>query len=96
MAELLSRINGLIWGLPALILIIGVGLYLTIKTKFVQVRLFPDALRLFCKQFVYNHRKQEGVSAYQALCTALAATVGTGNIVGVAGALACISSFIFT
>lgn len=88
MAELLSRINGLIWGLPALILIIGVGLYLTIKTKFVQVRLFPNALRLFCKQFIHNNRKPEGVSAYQALCTALAATVGTGNIVGVAGALA--------
>jgi len=88
MTEVLSRINGIIWGLPALIMIIGVGLYLTFKTKFVQVRLFPRAIHLFCKQFLSNKKNQEGVSAYQALCTALAATVGTGNIVGVAGALA--------
>lgn len=88
MAELLSRINGIIWGLPALVLIIGVGLYLTFQTGFVQIRLLPSALRMFCKQFIRGERKQEGVSAYQALCTALAATVGTGNIVGVAGALA--------
>ena len=88
MAEALSKINGIIWGLPALVMIIGVGVYLTFVTKFVQVKLFPYALRLFYKQFSGNRNKGEGVSAYQALCTALAATVGTGNIVGVAGAIA--------
>ena len=88
MAEILSRINGMIWGLPALVMIIGVGLYLTFKTKFVQVRLFPEALRLFCRQFFSKEKDNAGISPYQALCTALAATVGTGNIVGVAGALA--------
>lgn len=88
MTEVLSRINSVIWGLPALFMIIGVGLYLSFKTRFVQIRLFPAAFRLFCKQFVCKNKDQEGVSAYQALCTALAATVGTGNIVGVAGALA--------
>ena len=88
MADLLSIINGIIWGFPALIMIVGVGIYLTIKTKFVQIRLFPRALRLFSKQFWGGKTDRSGISSYQALCTALAATVGTGNIVGVAGAIA--------
>lgn len=88
MAELLGRINGIIWGLPALVLIVGVGIYLTVKTRFVQVRMLPCALVMFCKQFTGKGTSRDGVSPYQALCTALAATVGTGNIVGVAGALA--------
>lgn len=87
MAEVLSKINGIIWGLPALVMILGVGVYLTFATNFVQVKLFPSALRLFCKQFFGDRKSGAGVSAYQALCTALAATVGTGNIVGVAGAI---------
>lgn len=74
------------WGIPALIMILGVGLYLSMRTGFAQFRLFPAAIRNFCRQFSKNKDKST-VSAYQALCTALAATVGTGNIVGVAGAI---------
>ena len=88
MAELLERINGFVWGLPALVLILGVGLYLTIRTGCAQLALFPWAMQRFFQQFRGRRRKQDGVSPYQALCTALAATVGTGNLAGVAGAIA--------
>lgn len=83
---MLERINDIIWGIPALTLILGVGLWLSFRTGFAQLRLFPRALGQFFSQF----RKQEGdgVSPMQALCTALAATVGTGNLAGVAGAMA--------
>ena len=82
MEYFITRINAFVWGIPALILILGVGLYLSIKTRFVQVRLFPEALKTFLLSF-----RSKGTS-YKALCTALAATIGTGNLVGVAGAIA--------
>lgn len=86
MTKILSAVNGILWGIPALVLILGVGIYLTVRLGFPQIRLFKQAMGLFFSQF---HRKTEenGVSAFQALCTALAATVGTGNLVGVAGAI---------
>ncbi len=87
MVELLEKINGIIWGAPALILIVGVGLYLSISTGFVQIRLLPSALKALWAQFK-TKSSSATVSPYQALCTALAATVGTGNLAGVAGALA--------
>ena len=71
-----------------LILILSVGVYFTIYTKFAQLRLFPAAIRKFTGLFKKCEHGAEGISAYRALCTALAATVGTGNIVGVAGAIA--------
>ncbi len=86
MEEILEKINGAVWGLPTVLLIIGVGLLISFKTGFAQITLFPLAVRDFVRKF----RKPEngdGTSAYQALCTALAATVGTGNIAGVAGAI---------
>ena len=86
--ELIEKLNGLAWGVPTLVLILGVGLYLSIRTGFAQVRLFPRACRSFAQKFRAGKRPQDGVSAYQALCTALAATVGIGNIAGVAGAIA--------
>ena len=86
MTKLLERINGYIWGLPLLILILGCGIYFTVRTGVVQFRLFPEALRRFWRQF--NSVDKDGnTSGYQALCTALSATVGTGNIAGVAGAI---------
>lgn len=88
MIRLLKLLNGLVWGMPVLVMILGVGLYLSIQTNFAQIRLLPDALRSFIKRFRNTGTVNEGVSPYQALCTALAATVGTGNIVGVAGAIA--------
>lgn len=86
MGRILDCINGFVWGVPALIMIIGVGLYLSIRTGFVQIKLFPKATALLIQQFNRND-ENNGTSPYQALCTALAATVGTGNLAGVAGAI---------
>ncbi len=88
MLDFLQAINEFVWGIPALVLILGVGIFLTVRTGFVQLTLFPRALRLFFAR-LKGEKKQDGtVSAFQALCTALAATVGTGNLAGVAGAIA--------
>lgn len=83
MEDILLRIHSFVWGVPALLLILGVGIYLSIRTRFVQLRRFPDAVRAF---LVSARSREDG--SFQALCTALAATVGTGNIAGVAGAIA--------
>ncbi len=86
MIKLLDAINGFVWGVPGLVLILSVGILLSVRTGWAQFRLFPAALR----QFLASLRKTDdaGVSSYKALCTALAATVGTGNLAGVAGAIA--------
>lgn len=83
----LEKLNAFVWGVPALMLILGVGIYLTIKTRFVQFRLFPRALCSFLKP-VFGRGDDTDVEKKRALCTALAATVGTGNLAGVAGAIA--------
>ena len=83
---LLERINSYIWGVPTLLFILFVGLLLTVRTKFAQFRLFPMACRCFAEK-LKPCKDAQGVSPFQALCTALAATVGTGNIAGVAGAI---------
>ncbi len=89
MEKILELANEIVWGAPALVLILGVGLYLSIRTRFAQITLFPKALRLFWQRLRgKGERADAGVTAYQALCTALAATVGTGNLAGVAGAIA--------
>lgn len=87
MAELLDGINRFVWGVPALLLIIGAGVYLSVRTGFVQLRYFPAAIKTFFAGLGQKHTK-EGVTAFRAMCTALAATVGTGNLAGVAGAIA--------
>ena len=87
MTQILQQLYAMVWGVPALVLILGVGLYLSLRTGFAQVRLFPRACAEFVSRLRPRHRTDEGISGFQALCTALAATVGTGNIAGVAGAL---------
>lgn len=87
MSIILRKMNQFIWGVPTLILILSVGIYLTIRTKFVQFRMFPKAVRSFLASFC-KRNDIDGVSPFRALCTALAATVGTGNLAGVAGAIA--------
>ena len=87
MTEIIEAANHIVWGVPTLLLILGVGLYLCVRTKLAQLTMFPKALGCFLKRFLQKNDK-DGVSSYQALCTALAATVGTGNIAGVAGAIA--------
>ncbi len=91
-AEINGSINGVVWGMFGLILLIGTGILTTFCTKFFQV----SRIGLWWKKTIGNmftknvlkHRKEKGViSPFQALCTALAATVGTGNIAGVAAAI---------
>ena len=86
MHKFLELMNRVVWGAPALVLILGVGIYLTFATGFAQFRLFPRAIRCFFSRFT-SHKTDQGASSFRALCTALAATVGTGNLVGVAGAI---------
>ncbi len=88
MTNILKSLNQLVWGPGTLVLILGVGLYLSLRSGFAQLRLLPRALRDFFQQFRGNRDEHSGVSPFQALCTALAATVGTGNLAGVAGAIA--------
>ena len=86
MRKYLEIVNHMVWGAPALVLILGVGIFLTLRTGFAQFRLFPRAIHLFFNRL--TGRKKDGeVTPIRALCTALAATVGTGNLVGVAGAI---------
>lgn len=84
MTNILDRLYELLWGTPMLVLMIGVGIWLTVCTRCVQVRLFPQAIRRFLSRSPAGDGQ---VSPFRALCTALAATVGTGNIIGVAGAI---------
>ena len=84
-----SKVNAFIWGVPAIICIIGVGLYLSIRTGFIQIRKFPLAMKnTIGKMFDKKEAKDGAMTPFQAVCTALSATVGTGNIAGVAGAIA--------
>lgn len=82
-------VNDFIWGIPAMICIIGVGLYLSIRMKFIQIRKFPLAMKqTIGKVFEKKEASDGAMTPFQAVCTALSATVGTGNIAGVAGAIA--------
>lgn len=84
-----SAVNSFIWGVPAMICIIGVGLYLSIGTRFIQIRKFPLAIKTTIGRIFRKKDSSDGtMTPFQAVCTALAATVGTGNIAGVAGAIA--------
>ncbi len=84
-----SAVNNFIWGVPAMLCIIGVGLYLSIRTHFLQIRKFPYAIRTTIGRMFRKKSASDGaITPFQAVCTALAATVGTGNIAGVAGAIA--------
>ena len=82
--EIISEIDGYVWGIPLIVMIMFCGLLLTVRIGLLQIRKLGLALK-------YMFKDEEGssgeVSGFQALCTALSATVGTGNIVGVATAL---------
>lgn len=85
--EMLGKMSDIIWGPPLLILLVGTGIFLTFRLRFIQFRLLPYSLK---QVFSRNHdKKADGdISQFQALMTAMAATVGVGNIVGVASAVA--------
>lgn len=84
-----QAVNSFIWGIPAMACIIGVGLLLSVRTGFLQIRKFPYAIRTTIGRIFRRKDASDGaMTPFQAVCTALAATVGTGNIAGVAGAIA--------
>lgn len=84
-----KAVNNFVWGVPAMVCIIGVGLLLSYRTGFIQVRKFSYAMKSTIGKMFSKKDAQEGaLTPFQAVCTALAATVGTGNIAGVAGAIA--------
>lgn len=82
--KLLDSIDSFVWGPPLLVLLVGTGIWLTVKLSLVQVTKLPLAMRLI---FAAKNRGSGDVNSFQSLCTALAATIGTGNIVGVATAI---------
>ena len=93
MLEIITNINTLlnnfIWGVPAMACIIGVGLYLALRTRFIQIRQFGYSMKNTIGRILEKQDAADGaITPFQAVCTALAATVGTGNIAGVAGAIA--------
>ena len=84
-----SAVNGFVWGVPAMVCIIGVGLLLSIRTRFIQFRKFGYTFKVTLGRIFHKKEASDGsITPFQAVCTALAATVGTGNIAGVAGAIA--------
>ncbi|MFR0910844.1 alanine/glycine:cation symporter family protein [Eubacterium sp.] len=84
--EFLEKVDSFVWGVPLIVLILAAGIYLTFRLRLLQVFHLPKALKFMFK----NEEEGEGeVSSFGALCTALSATIGTGNIVGVATAIGC-------
>ena len=84
-----SLVNNFVWGVPAMVCIIGIGLLLSFRTGFLQIRKFPYAIKTTVGRMFRKKEASDGaMTPFQAVCTALAATVGTGNIAGVAGAIA--------
>ncbi|WP_371025347.1 sodium:alanine symporter family protein [Paraclostridium ghonii] len=82
--DLLGSLNSFVWGPPLLILLVGTGILFSIKLGFIQVSKLPTAIKLIFKA---ENSGSGDITSFSALCTALAATVGTGNIVGVATAI---------
>lgn len=86
--EILSKLDALVWGIPLLVLLVGAGIIMTTRLKGLQIRKFIYILKnTFLKMFSKTEAEEGAVTPFQAVSTALAATVGTGNIVGVATAL---------
>lgn len=91
-SEINSVLNDLVWGIPALVLLVGTGILMTILTKFFQFTHFGHTMKetigsLFKKKEILKNTDDNSISQFQALCTALSATIGTGNIAGIAYAI---------
>ncbi|MFC4076977.1 alanine/glycine:cation symporter family protein [Salinithrix halophila] len=87
MMDWINKVNAFVWGWPTLILLIGTGIYLTVRLRFLQLYTLPYALKLAFSPTRQDKRSTGDISHFQSLMTALAATIGTGNIVGVATAV---------
>ena len=91
-AQINGVVNGIVWGVPALVLLIGTGVLMTVITKFFQFTHFGHMWKetigsLFKKKDILKSDDKHSISQFQALCTALSATIGTGNIAGIAYAI---------
>ncbi len=86
-SDLIYKANDILWGPITIILLVGTGLYLTIRLRFVQLRYLPHSIKCISGKFD-NPQEKGDISHFQALCAALSATIGTGNIAGVATAIA--------
>ena len=85
---IVQKVNAYLSDYVLIILLVGAGLFFTIKTRFVQVRCFPEGMkRVFGGYKLFGGKQEKGMSSFQALATAIAAQVGTGNIVGASGAI---------
>ena len=84
-SNFLTTVDDFVWGIPLIVLILATGLFLTARLHFLQITKLPHAI----KHLIANEKSGEDgeVSSFAALCTALSATIGTGNIVGVATAI---------
>ena len=98
MVEMITKVNGMVngfvWGIPMLVLLIGTGILMTALTKVFQISHFGYWMAhtlgsIFTDKHITKHTEKEdqSITQFQSLCTALAATIGTGNIVGVSSAL---------
>lgn len=87
MIDIIDRLYDAVWGAPALVLLTATGIYLSIGSGICQIRLFPKSVIRFVRLLINRVPRKDGTSSFQAVCTALAATVGTGNLAGVAGAI---------
>ena len=92
--EINSKVNDFVWGIPMLVLLVGTGILMTVLTKVFQISHIGYWMKhtlgsIFTDKHITKHTKEgdQSISQFQSLCTALAATIGTGNIVGVASAL---------
>src|SRR3989338_6838929 len=86
LSQILSQLSSFVWGVPLMLLLVGTGLYLTFRLSFVQLRGFAHGLGILSGK--YDRLSDPGeISHFRALSTALSATIGTGNIVGVAAAI---------
>ena len=83
--QILKQIDGYVWGIPLIVIILATGIYLTIRLRGLQISKLPKAIGLMRSNEASGEHGE--VSSFGALCTALSATIGTGNIVGVATAL---------
>lgn len=91
-ADINGAVNGVVWGAPALILLVGTGVLMTILTRGFQFTHFGHTMKetvgsLFRKKDILKSKDKQSISQFQALCTALSATIGTGNIAGIAYAI---------
>lgn len=87
LTKVLNQIDSLVWGAPLLILLVGTGIYLTLRLGLLQLFKLPLALKFLFEKDEEEDNSEGDVTSFAALCTALAATIGTGNIVGVATAI---------